>query len=80
MLEKLLPNTIKWFKKVSELGALTIAQNLLNLNHKQKLDASKFILPAVPDYSLYKSDPKRANPASKIYTRSTKGMYPVLNV
>jgi len=58
---------------------LKIAQNLLNLNHKQKLDASKFILPAVPDYSLYKSDPKRANPASKIYTRSTKGMYPVVN-
>ena len=80
LLEKILPNTIKWFKKVSELGALKIAQRLLNLNIKQKLDASKFILPVVPDYSLYKSDPKRANPASKIYTRSTKGMYPVVNV
>ena len=80
LLEELLPNTIKWFKKVSELGAFEIAQRLLNQSLKVKLDAARFILPIVPDYSLYKSDPKRANPASKIYTRSSKGMYVVVNI
>merc|ERR1711974_272909 len=68
-LARLLPKTVKWFVKVGTTGALQIAENLVQQNDNRIcVDVTKISLPTVPDQSLYKSDPKRINPASRIYT------------
>jgi len=75
-LEGLLPKTVKWFVRVGETGAFQVAKNLVRQNDDTIfVDVTKLSLPIVPDQSLYKSDPKRVNPASRIYTRSNKGIY-----
>ena len=72
--EKVLPKTIKWFDKVGKLGALEVAQTLIDSVDKLiNIDTLEVVLPSVPEQSLYKSDPKRHNTSSKMYTRSNKG-------
>ena len=75
-LEGLLPKTVKWFVKVGATRAFKVAENLVKQNEEKiSVDVAKVTLPLVPDQSLYKSDPKRLNTASRTFTRSTKGMY-----
>ena len=72
--EKILPKTVKWFNRVTELGALEVAQTLITSTGKCiDFETLEITLPSVPEQSLYKSDPNRHNTASRIHTRSNKG-------
>ena len=74
-LENVLPNTVKWFKRVGQLGAFQVAEELFNpIEGNKAIIVNELSLPSVPNQSLYKSDPNRSNPASRSFTRSTKGM------
>ena len=78
--EKVIPKTVKWFDKVGKHGALNVAQNLVHsVDQFIDIDNHEFFLPPVPEQSLYKSDPKRHNTSSKIFTRSNKGTMFQLN-
>ncbi|XP_075215833.1 glutathione S-transferase C-terminal domain-containing protein homolog isoform X2 [Lycorma delicatula] len=70
-LESLLPLVHKWYKLISEqqhiLDTLTVF-NLLPTIVINDLNIV-YIKPYVPTQSLYKSDPKRYKPRSKLYTR-----------
>ena len=72
--EQILPKTVKWFHRVSELGALEIAQRLIHISNKY-IDSEiiEMTLPSVPEQSLYKSDPNRHNTTLRIHTRFNKG-------
>ena len=73
--EQILPRTIAWFQKVGELGAFEVAQSLIFSEDKSiDINSLELTLPSVPEQSLYKSDPKRHNTASRVFTRSNKGM------
>ena len=74
--EQILPKTVQWFHKVSELGALEIAQRLIHISNKY-IDSEiiEMTLPSVPEQSLYKSDPNRHNTALRIHTRFNKGKF-----
>ena len=77
-LAKLLPNTMKWYIKMGqEKSAGKIAGNLVLEVPKLSVSVTNsnfgsFSLPHVPEQSLYKSDPTRINPASRIFTKSHK--------
>ena len=72
--EQILPRTLQWFHKVSDLGALEIAQRLIHIPNKYiDLEIIEMTLPSVPEQSLYKSDPNRHNTSSRIHTRFNKG-------
>ena len=47
----------------------------MEMETNMNIDYSRFSLPQVPDQSLYKADPKRINPASRIHTRPGKGTF-----
>ena len=66
----LCPKSYAWFQRVSqesqpsckEVIALSPKVSQMNLKLKWPQEA-------VPNYSLYKSDPKRLNPSARIFTR-----------
>lgn len=64
----LLPLTGKWYRKMMEdQTILDCLECLPSLNSDSELDG--YTVPDVADESLYKSDPKRYKPRSRIYTR-----------
>ena len=72
-----LPLTLKWYRKM--LSYHCNALNVMSLFHDQTLNDGDgkiraLKLPEVPAQSLYKSDPKRNNPASRVFTRQVQIM------
>ncbi|XP_029054806.1 glutathione S-transferase C-terminal domain-containing protein homolog isoform X1 [Osmia bicornis bicornis] len=65
----LLPLTAKWYKKMIEDQIIVECLKLLPLLKSQSITEFHYTLPQVANQSLYKSDPKRYKPRSRIYTR-----------
>jgi hypothetical protein len=68
------PLTLKWYKKMlihhpNALDVLSLFQDHLASLKNEDGKPRALKLPEVPAQSLYKSDPKRNNPASRIFTR-----------
>ncbi|KAL1137676.1 hypothetical protein AAG570_009372 [Ranatra chinensis] len=63
-----IPLTMKWLNSVMKDCGLQDGLSLLKLS-KCDNDSREFILPAVSNYSLYKSDPKRYKPRNKLFTQ-----------
>ena len=68
MLE-LLPLTSKWYNRMLRNEKIVECLNFLLLEGRQKDIVRNYILPVVENQSLYKSDPKRYKPRSRIFTR-----------
>lgn len=70
-LSQYIPLTVQWFKRMCDQDNVTKALSVIH-DMKTQLSYSltvKYIVPDVPKQSLYKSDPKRYRPRSKIFTR-----------
>ncbi|OAD57599.1 Glutathione S-transferase C-terminal domain-containing protein like protein [Eufriesea mexicana] len=66
---KLLPLTIKWYKRMIEDQIILDCLECLPLLETQDMTKFNYTLPDVANQSLYKSDPKRYKPRSRIYTK-----------
>ncbi|XP_076642020.1 glutathione S-transferase, C-terminal domain containing [Halictus rubicundus] len=66
---RLLPLTVKWYGKMMEDQDIVDCLECLPMANEQTVNEINYILPEVPNQSLYKSDPKRYKPKSRIFTR-----------
>ncbi|XP_012277441.1 glutathione S-transferase C-terminal domain-containing protein homolog [Orussus abietinus] len=66
---ELLPLTMTWYKKMIENDAIIKCLTCLPLQEIDCDNVINYVLPAVDNQSLYKSDSKRYRPRSRIYTR-----------
>ncbi|XP_031833368.2 glutathione S-transferase, C-terminal domain containing isoform X1 [Nomia melanderi] len=66
---ELLPLTVKWYEKMMEDQFIVDSLECLPSVKKQTSNEHSYTLPKVANESLYKSDPKRYKPRSRIYTR-----------
>uniref|UniRef100_A0A1B6C8G0 Methyltransferase domain-containing protein n=1 Tax=Clastoptera arizonana TaxID=38151 RepID=A0A1B6C8G0_9HEMI len=70
-LSQYIPLTIQWYKRMCDQQNILNSLNII-YDLKNKLSSPlnvTYIIPTVPKQSLYKSDPKRYRPRSKIFTR-----------
>lgn len=69
-LDHLLPNTCQWYNRIlAEQDSFGTASSSVFQVVEYLPKDEKLELPKVTNQSLYKSDPKRRNPAARIYTR-----------
>lgn len=66
---QLLPLTVKWYKRMIEDQIILDCLECLPLLKSQDMAKFNYTFPDVPNQSLYKSDPKRYKPKSRVYTR-----------
>ncbi|XP_011686761.1 PREDICTED: glutathione S-transferase C-terminal domain-containing protein homolog [Wasmannia auropunctata] len=68
-ISKLVPLTVKWYDRMLEDQFITKCLSCLPSSKSRNSDVLQYTLPVVVNESLYKSDPKRYKPRSRIYTR-----------
>ncbi|XP_076237480.1 glutathione S-transferase, C-terminal domain containing [Calliopsis andreniformis] len=66
---KLLPLTAKWYKKMIEDEIIVNCLECLPLVKNQDLIEFDYILPEVPDHTLFKNESNRHKPRSRVYTK-----------
>ncbi|XP_053974696.1 glutathione S-transferase C-terminal domain-containing protein homolog [Hylaeus volcanicus] len=66
---KLLPLTAKWYKKMIEDQIIVDCLECLPVLRNQDANDFNYTLPQVLNQSLYKSDPNRYRPKSRVYTK-----------
>ncbi|XP_033323660.2 glutathione S-transferase, C-terminal domain containing [Megalopta genalis] len=66
---RLLPLTARWYEKMTEDRAIVDCTERLLVTKDRASNDIDYTLPRVANQSLYKSDPKRYKPKSRIYTR-----------
>ncbi|XP_076760371.1 glutathione S-transferase, C-terminal domain containing [Xylocopa sonorina] len=66
---KLLPLTASWYKRMVEDEIILECLDCLPSSNEQDTTGLDYTLPDVANQSLYKSDPRRYKPRSRIYTR-----------
>lgn len=72
---KLLPLTAKWYKRMIEDHVILDCLECLPLLKSQDMTKFDYTLPVVANQSLYKSDPNRHKPRSRIYTKQDDVQY-----
>jgi len=69
----LCPKSYAWFQRVSQSGSQSSCKEVIALPCPPTVSKMNLKLKwpkeEVPNYSLYKSDPKRVNPSARIFTR-----------
>ncbi|XP_043492183.1 glutathione S-transferase C-terminal domain-containing protein homolog [Polistes fuscatus] len=66
---KLLPLITKWYERMIQDHIILECLSCLSIQEKNLNNDINYILPKVPYESLYKSDPKRYQPKSRVYTK-----------
>lgn len=66
---KLLPLITKWYERMIQDHIILECLSCLSIQEKKINNEINYILPQVSNESLYKSDPKRYKPKSRIYTK-----------
>ncbi|CAK9804856.1 Glutathione S-transferase C-terminal domain-containing protein homolog [Anthophora quadrimaculata] len=72
---KLLPLTAKWYKRMIEDHVILDCLECLPLLKSQDMTKFDYTLPVVANQSLYKSNPNRHKPRSRIYTKQDDVQY-----
>ncbi|XP_015432961.1 PREDICTED: glutathione S-transferase C-terminal domain-containing protein homolog [Dufourea novaeangliae] len=82
---QLLPLTAKWYKKMIEDQTIVDCLECLPVLKRENSNGLVYTLPQVANQSLYKSDPKRYKPRSRIFTKQddveqSLGLFKRLNI
>lgn len=69
VLIEILPLTTKWYERMLENHIISECLGCLSVQRKKINNHINYVLPKISNESLYKSDPKRYKPRSRIFTR-----------